>query len=227
MAILSRDAESLKPQSAKIDLRHQRALSSRVRSRGASVEGNCDWIPPLAEPYLRGYTPHFEDGRSLLGYRFLAQDSAPLARSGKKTRRGASEAPSAGFFIGYLLEPRELAFLKGAPPEFLVFCFVEPVGGRFHRRLVSEPNSLMRRTAEYIRWLTHRPPRFELFTDQHATLVRHVPMQEWPADRTEHYARNFLIETLAWLVRSALVRRLPGEVAATLHPEPKSRAASL
>lgn len=106
-----------------------------------------------------------------------------------------------------------------------MFCFVEPVGARFHRRLVSEPDSLMRRTAEYIRWLTHRPPRFELFSAERAALVRHVPIEEWPADRTEHYARNFVIETLAWLVRSALVRRLPGEMAASSSPASKSRAA--
>lgn len=84
----------------------------------------------------------------------------------------------------------------------------------------------MRRTAEYIRWLTHRPPHFELFTAEHAALVRHTPMQQWPAGRTEHYARNFVIETLAWLVRSALVRRLPGEIAASFQPASKNRVAS-
>lgn len=105
-----------------------------------------------------------------------------------------------------------------------MFCFVEPVGGRVHRRLVSETDSLMRRTAEYIRWLTHHLPRFELFPDEHAALIRHVPTQEWPSNRVDHYARNFLIETLAWLVRSALVRRLPGEIAAPLHPASKSLA---
>ena len=81
----------------------------------------------------------------------------------------------------------------------------------------------MRRTAEYIRWLTHHPPRFELFADQHAVLVRHIPVHEWPAGRTEHYARNFTIETLAWLVRSALVRRLSDEIAS--HPTSARRAA--
>jgi hypothetical protein len=85
----------------------------------------------------------------------------------------------------------------------------------------------MRRTAEYIRWLTHHPPRFELFTEAHAALVRHIPTLTWPADRTEHYARNFTIETLAWLVRSALVRRLPNELAAPPRSSSnsKSRAA--
>ena len=176
--------------------------------------------------------PQFEKRSDLIGYRFVAQNSAPAAQSAKKTRQGAFAAPSAGFFIGYLLESRVesraesrgLPFLKATPPEFVVFCFIEPPGGRFHRRLISEADSLMRRTAEYIRWLTHRLPRFELFPDEHAALIRHVPIQEWPPERIDHYARNFLIETLAWLVRSALVRRLPSEIAPS-HPAPKSRAA--
>jgi hypothetical protein len=75
--------------------------------------------------------------------------------------------------------------------------------------LVQAPNSLVRSTAEYIRWLTHRPPRFELYPDEVAPLVRHVPMDQWASDKTRHLAQNFFIETLAWLVRSALVRRLP------------------
>ena len=107
-----------------------------------------------------------------------------------------------------------------------MFCFIEPSGGRFHQRIVSDPESLMRRTVEYIRWLTHHPPRFELFADQHAALVRHLPTREWPATRTEHYARNFTIETLAWLVRSALIRRLPHELAAFPLAHAASRAAS-
>jgi hypothetical protein len=166
----------------------------------------------LAEPYLRGYALQLESGSSLLGYRFLAQPSALPPSSRKKARPTASEKALAGFFIGYLLDARGLPFLRAAPPEFLVFCFVEPLGGRLHRRLVSEPDSLISRTAEYICWLTHHPPRFELYPEEHAALVRHLPTQEWPAGRTEHYARNFTIETLAWLVRSALVRRLPGEI---------------
>jgi hypothetical protein len=118
-----------------------------------------------------------------------------------------------------------MRFLKATPPEFLIFCFIEPLGGRFHQRLVSEPNSLMRRTAEYIRWLTHRLPRFELFADENAALVRHIATQEWPTGRTEHYARNFTIETLAWLVRSALIRRLPEELASPMQRASEKRAA--
>ena len=230
------------PRPVKNNARRKRALSrggpgagpgtkpgAGARSSIRSGEWNCDWIPSLAEPYLRGYAPQFESGNSLLGYRFLAQPSAPLSPSRKKARQPASETASAGFFIGYLLANRGLAFLKATPPEFLAFCFVEPLGGRLHRRLVGEPDSLMRRTAEYIRWLTHHPPRFELFAEERTALVRHVSTQEWPAGRIEHYARNFSIETLAWLVRSALVRRLSEEVVAAFHSAgpsvPESRAA--
>jgi hypothetical protein len=216
----------LKPQLAKAHARRGGSLArSGARSDVRSVEWNCDWVPSLAEPYLRGYAPHFERSKSVFGYRFLAQSSAASPPSGKKARPAASAGASAGFFIGYLLDARGLAFLKATPPEFLAFCFVEPLGGRFHRRLVSAPGSLMRRTAEYIRWLTHHPPRFELFADEHAALVRHIPTREWPSGRTEHYARNFTIETLAWLVRSALVRRLPEEIASSFDPTPASRAA--
>jgi hypothetical protein len=211
----------LKAQVAKSNVPRENA-DSRDVSR--SAEWNCDWIPSLAEPYLRGYTPQFERGNSLLGYRFFAQPS-PSSSQARKTNRSASESSSAGFFIGYLRDAHGMRFLKPAPPEFLVFCFIEPLGGRLHRRLVSEPDSLMRRTAEYIRWLTHHTPRFQLFADAGAALVRHIPMQEWPGDRTEHYARNFTIETLAWLVRSALVRRLPEELAAPIQPASKKRAA--
>jgi hypothetical protein len=225
----------VKPQTAKKSIRrgqpraHSEPRSDMEPSAASEVrsaEWNSDWIPSLAEPYLRGYAPQFESGKSLVGYRFLVPPSLPSPPSAKKARPVASEATSAGFFIGYLLDSGGLSFLKCVPPEFLVFSFIEPVGGRPHRRLVSEPDSLLRRTAEYIRWLTHHPPRFELFTDQDIALVRHIPISEWPVGRTEHYSRNFTIETLAWLVRSALVRRLPGEVAASIDFASKSRAAT-
>jgi hypothetical protein len=218
----------LKRQSFKQAAPRQKSSGSQVHSRARSaspVKWNCDWIPSLAEPYLRGYEAQFESGKSLLGYRFFAAPIASSMAPGKKSR-SVLEVPSAGFFIGYLLDARGLPFLKAAPPEFLAFCFIEPVGGGFHRLLVSAPDSLMRRTAEYIRWLTHHPPRFELYADDRAPLVRHIAISAWPADRIEHYARNFSIETLAWLVRSALVRRLPDELAASIHPGSATRAST-
>lgn len=213
-----------KAQAAKTNAVREGASGSGVISHSRSAQWNCDWIPSLAEPYLRGYTPRLESGKSLVGYRFLAHSLASAPQAPKRGRSSAEKA-SAGFFIGYLLDSPSMSFLKPLQPEFLIFCFVEPLGGRFHRRLVSEPDSLMRRTAEYIRWLTHHPPRFELFAGQPAALARHIPTRQWPADRVEHYARNFTIETLAWLVRSALVRRLPEELAVPMPPESRKRAA--
>lgn len=85
---------------------------------------------------------------------------------------------------------------------------MRPVGGPAHRRLVLEPESLLRKTFAYIRWLTHRSPRFVFFEKEHAAMVRHQSMREWHRAKHEHYSRNFFIETLAWLVRSGLVRKL-------------------
>lgn len=164
---------------------------------------SCDWIVPLAEPYLRGYSPRFRRDKLLVGYRFLAPNPSSSRGKARAAKGLNSIAPRAGFFLGYL---------KHAPPECIVFCFVEPRGSRFHRRIVSAPESLMRRTAEYVRWLTHRPPRFEFFADKEVALVRHVSMREWPEGKIEHFSGNFFVETLAWLVRSALVRRLPEEL---------------
>jgi hypothetical protein len=113
-----------------------------------------------------------------------------------------------GFFAGYLLSSRGWTFLSPHPPECLVFAFARPVGGALHSKLVAAPASLLRRTFEYVRWLTHRPPRFQFFDSETPALVRHIPLNAWPARRIEHYSRNFFIETFAWLVRSALVRKL-------------------
>lgn len=112
-----------------------------------------------------------------------------------------------GFFAGYLWHGRGWAFLGPHGPECMVFAFVQPVGGRAHKTLVVAEDALVRTTFEYIRWLTHRPPRFQFFEKETAALIRHVPVAAWPARRMEHYSRNFFIETLAWLVRSALVRK--------------------
>jgi hypothetical protein len=182
------------------------------------------WIPEFAEPYLRGYVPVLERDASFAGYRFLAPGSPlrrPHAPAASAKARIASVAPrrtgapSVGFFLGYLLDAAAFPFLNAAPPECLVFCSVEPVGGALHRRLVSAPASLLRGTAEYIGWLTHRPPRFEYYPDAPFALARRTGMQEWPAGMCEHWSRNFFTETLAWLVRSALVRRLSTSVKTT------------
>jgi hypothetical protein len=119
-----------------------------------------------------------------------------------------------GFFVGYLVRGEEFAFLKPEPPESLIFSFVRPVGSRLHRRLVNRPGSLLRKTHEYIRWLTHRPPRFAFYPDALPAMVRHVSMREWPRGKYAHFSRNFFIETLAWLVRSGLVRKLRVEALA-------------
>jgi hypothetical protein len=162
-----------------------------------------EWIAPLAEPYLRGYKPVVERTASLVGYRFLAQ---PSVVPGKRQPKSPA---SSGFFVGYLLSAGDFSFLRPQPPECLVFWFVKPVGGALHRRVVTQPQSLGRHTTEYIRWLTHRPPRFEFYDHERIALVRHDAVQSWPRERYEHLSRNFFIETMAWLVRSGLIRHLP------------------
>jgi hypothetical protein len=152
----------------------------------------------LAAPYLRGYRATVVSRGSLRGYWF--------------TVRGNARAyAAAGFFVGYLLGPENHEFLKLETPECAVFAFIEPLHSASYRRLVAEKGSLVRRTAEYIGWLTHRPPRFGFFDNHTSVLVRHFPMQQWPVGKHEHYSRNFFIETLAWLVRSGLVARLASQ----------------
>jgi len=160
-----------------------------------------DWIRTLAEPYLRGYQAAEETKGPLRGFRFFPQGQV-------------STKERCGFFAGYLVAPAQYKFLQPQPPECIVFAFVEPVRSDLYRRLVASDGSLLRNTAEYIRWLTHHPPRFVFSEEQTAVLVRHNAMREWPTARHEHYSRNFYIETLAWLVRSALVRKLASEVSA-------------
>ncbi len=159
------------------------------------------WIRTLATPYLRGYRAVAESRGPLQGYRFVAP--------GKKGAKSRS-----GFFVGYLVEPEAYEFLQPLLPESIVFAFLEPAGSAFHRRLVSQEGSLLRKTREYIGWLTHRPPRFAFFDERDVVLVRHFPMRVWPPEKHQHYSRNFFIETLAWLVRSGLVSKLAGEARA-------------
>ncbi len=134
--------------------------------------------------------------------RFGRRSPLGLARD---TSTGEFEA---GFFVGYILREGGLPELEPAPPECLAGAFVAPVGGALHSRLVRAPESLFRGTFTYIGWLTHRRPRFVFREEGKLALVRHASMCEWPAAKHGHLSRNFFIETLAWLVRSGLVKRL-------------------
>ena len=170
---------------------------SPSRNRATKNEIEINWIQALAAPYLQGYRPLRVSSKALCGYRF----TAPGAH-GEKSK--------AGFFVGYILKPGNLGFLDIDCPECTVFAFVGPVSSAFHREMVTEQGSLLRKTAEYIGWLTHRPPRFVFFEDKEIALARHFSMTAWPKAKHQHYSRNFFIETLAWLVRSGLVAKLRG-----------------
>jgi hypothetical protein len=170
----------------------------RVARRDVLTTG---WIRELAEPYLRGYRPRLQSAGALRGYWFVCRGSG---------QRGGER----GFFVGYLVDCEGWDSLQPLPPEALVFAFVRPVKGSAHGRLVADSDALVRKTYEYIRWLTHRPPRFAFFESELPALVRHISMRHWPVEKYKHFSRNFFIETLAWLVRSALVRKLAGPPAA-------------
>lgn len=169
-----------------------------------------EWIRALASPYLRGYRARAASHGNLHGWWLEAPRSSRQARW--------------GFFLGYLVAEEEFAYLAPQPPECLVFAYVAPVGQPLHCRLVKTPGSLLRKTFEYIRWLTHRPPRFVFHDDQLAVMTRHLSMREWPREKYEHLSRNFFIETCCWLVRSGLVRRLLEESASAGESRPSSRA---
>ena len=168
------------------------------------------WIRTLTKPYLRGYRPVAAPAGCLRGYWFLR----PGASRAKKLERGLGKQSSrtmAGFFVGYLLRAEDFAFLSPELPECLVFVSVQPLGGPLHRRLVRRQGSIVRETFEYIRWLTHHPPRFAFYGDHVAAMVRWQSMRDWPREKYAHFSRGFFIETLAWLVRSGLVRALLAE----------------
>lgn len=137
---------------------------------------------------------------SLRGYRFSTPNKPAAVKH-------------SGFFVGYVVEPKGYEFLNAAPPECIVFAFTDSPGTARYRELVAREDSLLRKTAEYIGWLTHRPPRFAFFDHRAVTLVRHFSMRSWPEAKHAHYSRNFFIETLAWLVRSGLVAKLRGAAA--------------
>ena len=176
-----------------------------------SSDDSIAWIRALAAPYLKGYKPVAAKGSSLQGYWFLASSKARVRKESTPAGRPPASGQSAGFFVGYLIGSGEYSFFAPEPPECLVFASVGPVGSTLHRRLVAEPGSLVRKTFEYIRWLTHRPPRFVFHEKELPAMARHGSMRVWPAEKHRHLSRNFFIETLAWLVRSGLVRKLKEE----------------
>jgi hypothetical protein len=186
---------------------------ARKRKPRPSPDSNA-WVLELASPYLKGYIPVTAREDGLTGYWFIAHTPAEFKSmaANNSALRAAKSHPQIGFFVGYLTKGAEnFAFLHPEPPECLVFAWISPANGAAHERLVHQQGSLVRKTFEYIRWLTHRPPRFVFHEGEAAAMARHASMKEWPAGKREHLSRNFFIETLAWLVRSGLVRKLRKE----------------
>jgi hypothetical protein len=187
------------------------AQKTRPRRLAKAKRESLAWIRQLAAPYLKGYRPVAAKNGGLRGYWFIA--SAKPQREKRSTGAGHPPitGPAAGFFVGYLESAGNFSYLSPQPPECLVFAWIQPVGSALHRKLVAQQGSLVRGIFEYIRWLTHRPPRFEFQEAELPALARHQSMRDWPAARRQHLSRNFYIETLAWLVRGGLVRKLGKE----------------
>lgn len=202
--------------------RSRAAKSRRATGRAKSSSKNSvAWIRDLAAPYLKGYRPFTASEPGLQGFWFIADASAVSKRGteGRVPQHRSRDEQSVGFFVGYLLERAgEYSFLKPEPPECAIFAWVSPAGSPLHERLVKQQGSLVRKVFEYIRWLTHRPPRFVFHEGEAAAMARHASMAAWPPEKREHLSRNFFIETLAWLVRSGLVRKLAEEALASQIP---------
>lgn len=205
----------MKRVAASVQTKRKAKAASRSRRDGRRTESaSATWIRDLASPYLKGYRPVAANEASLQGYWFLADAPSVLTRknSDQTSSRNASPKYGVGFFVGYITDATaEYSFLKPAPPECVIFAFVAPIDGPLHNELVKQQGSLVRKTFEYIRWLTHRPPRFVFHEAEVAAMARHASMADWPPEKRQHLSRNFFIETLAWLVRSGLVRKLKEE----------------
>ncbi len=189
-------------------LRSSPAPSSSRRSASPPPPSlaSLRWIQTLALPYLQGFLPVPQRAGSLAGFWFLHPSfSVRLPRLVPPPDYSA--APALGFFLGSPLAPSGLEFLSPEPPECIAFAFVAPLRGSLHDALVAGQGSLLRSTYTYIGWLTHRRPRFVFHPDRSIVLARHAPMRAWPLSSRSHLSRNFYIETLCWLVRSALVRK--------------------
>ncbi|HKF50722.1 MAG TPA: hypothetical protein VKB26_00295 [Candidatus Acidoferrales bacterium] len=199
--------------------RPAKQVSHPLRRAKPFAHGSVSWIRELAAPYLKGYSPVAADEHGLRGFWFIADSPAVSKRSSASPASGTTmnREQTAGFFVGYLLDGAdEYSFLKPEPPECIIFAWVSPAGSMLHERLVKQPGSLVRKVFEYIRWLTHRPPRFVFHEAEAAAMARHASMAAWSPEKRQHLSRNFFIETLAWLVRSGLVRKLREE-ASTKH----------
>lgn len=193
--------------------RKRRKSGARRRRKPArkAPADSVGWIRSLAAPYLKGYKPVAARGGGLEGYWFLASPKARLRKADTASGTAPTIGESSGFFVGYLIDGDGHSFFAPEPPECLVFAWISPVGGALHGRLVQQPGSLVRKMFEYIRWLTHRPPRFVFHEKELPVMARHGSMRVWPAEKHRHFSQNFFIETLAWLVRSGLVRKLKEE----------------
>lgn len=200
-------AKRVRPKSA------ERVAPLSRRTENSSAK-SLAWIRELAAPYLKGYAAAAAREDGLRGWWFVCNGMTPARekKSERHARLCADRKATAGFFVGYLNDPTgKYSFLHPEPPECLVFAWIDPTGSELHEKLVTQPGSLMRKTFEYIRWLTHRPPRFVFHEAEAAAMARHASMKDWPPEKREHLSRNFFIETLAWLVRSGLVRKLREE----------------
>lgn len=155
---------------------------------------SCPWLPELALGCLRRFEkvkPVRE--RGLWGYQ--------LECRGARGRYG--------FFVGFFLPTGRKARppLPAETPQCAVFAYVQPPRSALHRRLVRVAGSPVRRAYELLTKYTNRRPRFEFHEKDWRTLVRRVPLAAFPTGEEEKYARNFLMETLALLLRSGLPER--------------------
>lgn len=194
----------------------RRAPPQRGKSRRGAAKTKRDsvaWIRALAAPYLQGYKAVRVRDNALNGFWFFAAAQQPVSGSAPhQAGLPPARGQSAGFFVGYIESAGMFTSLEAQGPDCAIFAWVHPVAGALHKRLVSVKGSLFRSTFEYSRWLTHRPPRFVFQESELPTMMRHQSVWEWPAAKRAHLSRNFFIETLAWLVRSGIVRKLREEL---------------
>lgn len=152
----------------------------------------CSWLGELACSYLPRFRKSSERRAQRWGYRF----QRTLGRN------------RTGFFVGFLSRPPGWAFGPFAPPcrppECVVYAFVEPAGGRLHQALVRRRGSLFRSSYDLLTKYTARPPRWEFYEDQGASLARRFSLADFPRGQRDKHALNFFMESLALLLRSSL-----------------------